>query len=115
MNKNQIIALCIGIPVALYAAATACGITRFSFDDFPHSIASVFVTLLVVALCYIAIVLFQTLWNTTMPQVFKLPTITFWQAVRLLLLAGILFGGLFRRSAGSQPIQVNCPHHSLAP
>lgn len=115
MNKTQIIALCIGIPVALYAAAAACGITHFSFDDFPHSIASVIVTLLIIALCYIAIVLFQTLWNTTMPEVFKLPAITFWQAVRLLLLAGILFGGLFWRSAGSQPAQINCPCHTPAP
>jgi hypothetical protein len=33
---------------------------------------------------------FQLLWNTTMPQVFKLGEITFWQAFRLLLLASIL-------------------------
>ena len=37
--------------------------------------------------------LLQWLWNITMPKVFKLSPITFWQAFRLLLIAGILFGG----------------------
>ncbi|MER9233804.1 hypothetical protein NKI56_17175 [Mesorhizobium sp. M0622] len=32
------------------------------------------------------------LWNTTMPDVFGLKTISFWQALKLLLIAGILFG-----------------------
>jgi hypothetical protein len=32
------------------------------------------------------------LWNATMPDVFGLKTISFWQALRLLLIAGILFG-----------------------
>ncbi|MFN7139866.1 MAG: hypothetical protein ACK4UN_11065 [Limisphaerales bacterium] len=41
----------------------------------------------------VTVLVFQLLWNTTMPQVFKLPQITFWQGLRLLLLAGILFGG----------------------
>ena len=36
--------------------------------------------------------IFQWLWNITMPQIFNLSTITFWEAVRLLILAGILFG-----------------------
>ncbi len=38
------------------------------------------------------IALFQWLWNITMPQVFNLNTITFWQAFRLLLIAAFLFG-----------------------
>ena len=38
------------------------------------------------------IALFQWLWNVTMPQVFNLNTITFWQALRLLLIAAFLFG-----------------------
>ena len=33
------------------------------------------------------------LWNRLMPQIFGLPQITFWQAVGLLLLSWILFGG----------------------
>jgi hypothetical protein len=31
-------------------------------------------------------------WNITMPDVFGLKTISFWQAVKLPLIAGILFG-----------------------
>ena len=40
----------------------------------------------------LAIALFQWLWNITMPQVFDLKIITFWQAFRLLLIAAFLFG-----------------------
>jgi hypothetical protein len=32
------------------------------------------------------------LWNITMPKVFSLREITFWEAFRLLIIAGILFG-----------------------
>jgi len=37
--------------------------------------------------------LLKFLWNTTMPEVFNLNTITFWQAFRVLLISCILFGG----------------------
>ncbi len=46
-----------------------------------------------VALFFAVTGLFQWLWNITMPDVFNLKKITFWQALRLLLIAGILFGG----------------------
>ena len=36
--------------------------------------------------------LFQWLWNITVPEVFRLKRISFWQAFRIMLLAGILFG-----------------------
>ena len=52
-------------------------------------LAIVFVLVMVAVVVFI----FRWLWNTTMPQVFGIREITFWQAVRLLLLAGILFGG----------------------
>ena len=32
------------------------------------------------------------LWNLTMPDVFHLPQITYWQAFRLVLLAGLVVG-----------------------
>jgi hypothetical protein len=47
--------------------------------------------LYVVILIPVAIGVFQWLWNITMPQVFNLNKITFWQAFRLLLIAGLLF------------------------
>ncbi|NJM57985.1 MAG: hypothetical protein HC857_11880 [Synechococcales cyanobacterium RU_4_20] len=34
----------------------------------------------------------QWLWNTTIPDIFRLPKITYWQALRLLLIASMLFG-----------------------
>lgn len=37
--------------------------------------------------------LLQWLWNITIPQVFGLKEITYWQAFRLLIIAGLLFGG----------------------
>ena len=36
----------------------------------------------------------HSLWNWLMPAVFHLPMLTFWQAVALLVLSWILFGGL---------------------
>ena len=49
---------------------------------------AIFFVLLLIPL---AIALFRWLWNITMPQVFNLNTITFWQAFRLLLISGFLF------------------------
>ena len=37
--------------------------------------------------------IFRLIWNATMPAVFGTNRITFWQAVGLLVLASILFGG----------------------
>jgi len=45
-----------------------------------------------VALFLLVTALFQWLWNITMPDVFNLKTINYWQAFRLLLIAGLLFG-----------------------
>ena len=35
---------------------------------------------------------FQFLWNITVPEIFKLRTIRYWQAFRLLLMASMIFG-----------------------
>jgi hypothetical protein len=40
----------------------------------------------------IATAIFQWLWNITMPEVLNLKKITFWQAFRILIIAGFLFG-----------------------
>jgi hypothetical protein len=36
------------------------------------------------------------LWNTTMPHIFSLPALNYWQATCLLLLSKLLFGSHFR-------------------
>jgi hypothetical protein len=41
----------------------------------------------------IMVLVFRWLWNTTMPEVFGLKELSFWQAFKIILLAGILFGG----------------------
>jgi hypothetical protein len=48
-----------------------------------------------IALVLVAIltVVFRWLWNTTMPDVFGVKSLTFWQDLKILILAGILFGG----------------------
>jgi len=48
---------------------------------------------LTVGLLFLVAWLLQWLWNITMPQVFGLKEITYWQAFRLLIIAAILFGG----------------------
>jgi hypothetical protein len=45
-------------------------------------------------------VVVMLLWNELMPQIFALPVLNYWQAVGLLLLARILFGGLIHDMAG---------------
>jgi ABC-type multidrug transport system fused ATPase/permease subunit len=40
------------------------------------------------------------LWNALMPQIFTLPTLNYWQAAGLMLLARILFGGFMHDMAG---------------
>ena len=48
-----------------------------------------------IALVLIAVVvfIFRWLWNSTLPELFGVKTLTFGQALKILLLAGILFGG----------------------
>lgn len=45
------------------------------------------------SILFLVTALLQWLWNMTMPQVFNLKEITFWEAFRLIIIAGILFGG----------------------
>ena len=42
----------------------------------------------------------QGLWNALIPGIFGWHTITFWQALGLLILSKILFGGFHRHSGG---------------
>jgi hypothetical protein len=46
-----------------------------------------------IALIFLVPAILQWLWNFTMPDVFGLSELTYWQAFRLLLIAGILIGG----------------------
>jgi len=37
--------------------------------------------------------LLMFLWNITIPGIFRIREITYWEAFRLLIIAGLLFGG----------------------
>lgn len=55
-----------------------------------------------IGLFFLVVWLLKRLWNMTMPAIFNLKTITYWQAFRLLLITSILFGGrqgVIRREA----------------
>jgi hypothetical protein len=57
-----------------------------------------FLTMLATIAIFGAVVML--LWNALMPQIFLLPSLNYWQAAGLLLLARILFGGLVHGMAG---------------
>ena len=50
--------------------------------------------LLIVAFVAVFGWIFQYLWNWLMPSIFGLATISYWQAIGLLILSKIIFGGL---------------------
>ncbi len=39
-------------------------------------------------------VLFHWLWNSTLPELFNFPRIRFWQAIKLMMLVTLVFGGV---------------------
>jgi len=47
----------------------------------------------VLVMFVVFVLVFRWIWNRTMPAVFGVKEITFWQAVGLLILASILTGG----------------------
>ena len=58
-----------------------------------------------VGLFFLLVWLLKWLWNITMPSVFNLKSITYWQAFRLLLIAVILFGRPQSKWEGKQKIK----------
>lgn len=55
-------------------------------------IAAAFVSFLALILLLILAFAFRWLWNSTIPDVFGLKTLTLFQAIKILLLVAILFG-----------------------
>ena len=49
---------------------------------------------IMLATCAVFGVVVMLLWNALMPQIFALPFLNYWQAVGLLILARVLFGGI---------------------
>ena len=61
-----------------------------------------FVLFAVAAAAVLAFVVMR-LWNWVIPPVFGLHAINYWQALALLVLTRILFGGFLRRFGGFRP------------
>ena len=58
------------------------------------AIVGIAVTLTVIGMLIMAVsVVVEVLWDSIMPDIFGLPEITYWQAVRLLVLAYLLISG----------------------
>ncbi|KYP79478.1 hypothetical protein [Ferroacidibacillus organovorans] len=51
------------------------------------------ITLWFLIVLFLVPAIFQWLWNMTCPQIFRVSSIRYWQAFRLLILAALLFGG----------------------
>ena len=47
---------------------------------------------LAIIVAFIVPMVFQFLWNITVPEIFGLMEIRYWQAFRLLLMASMIFG-----------------------
>ena len=52
--------------------------------------------LVAIALFFVVAAVFRWLWNITIPDVFGIKEITYWQGFRMMILALILFGGIVR-------------------
>jgi succinate dehydrogenase hydrophobic anchor subunit len=76
-------------------------------------IATTIASIAAVLLAFVVFVLiFRWIWNRTVPAVFGLKEITFWQAVGILILASILTGG---HRIVSTDITSSLPKRSEAP
>jgi hypothetical protein len=71
-------------------------------SDIVTKITSKITKVLMIALVAATVLgfLVMWLWNTLVPQIFGWHTITFWQALGLLVLSKILFGGFHRHNGG---------------
>jgi hypothetical protein len=61
--------------------------------DTPTLVGAAMGILIGLVILAIFTVIFRWLWNTTMPDVFGVTSLTSWQDLKILILAGILFGG----------------------
>lgn len=50
------------------------------------------IVLIFIVLLFLGSLLLKYLWNITMPKIFRLSEITYWEAFRLILIVWILFG-----------------------
>ena len=54
---------------------------------------AIFIPILIIAGIFIFGTIVMCLWNTLLPEILGIHTITFWQSIGILILSKILFGG----------------------
>lgn len=59
-----------------------------------------FIPVIIAAVLFIGGYIIMLLWNSIMPDVFHLGTITYWQAIGIFILAKILFGSFGKKGCG---------------
>lgn len=70
---------------------------------------AIFIPIAIAAGVFIFGSVVMILWNNLLPTLFGISTITFWQAIGLLILSKILFGG-FRGGHGHHSFHGRSPH-----
>lgn len=60
----------------------------------------VFIAILILVFILLFGYVFMRLWNWLMPDIFGLITLTYWQAIGLLIMAKLIFGGFEGRGPG---------------
>ena len=61
-------------------------------DKLTKGVKILFFAIFAIGLFFLAGYVLMLLWNWLMPQLFGVPTVTYWQAVGILILAKMLFG-----------------------
>jgi len=72
-----------------------------------RAVKAIKVLLCITVFALVAGFVVKGLWNALMPEIFGLHVLTFWQALGLLLLAKLLFGGFHRHSGGGRGVWRN--------
>lgn len=84
---------------------------RKTFNTLPKWTQIMFFALLsIVAMVFFGFIfgyMIMWLWNQLMPQIFDLPTITYWQGIGLFILARILLGSFGSNSSHKSEVKSN--------
>lgn len=68
-------------------------------------VGMIIVVVMVIAVVAVAGLLVRWLWNQLMPGIFDLPTLSYWQAIGLFVLAQLLFGAGAKVETGNKTVK----------
>lgn len=73
-------------------------ILRLAQPDFTNQTYIMYVAAILILSVFFVLLtsaLLKWLWNITIPRIFSLPAISFWEAFRLLIISWLLFRGIW--------------------